>query len=183
MVEAVKESLILNKIVGSKSFNVTVEGDCIIPDIKPDILNSINMNGNVCIYKKEILDGKIRLDGNVNIYLMYLADSEDGRIRGFNGSIDFTEILDFPGATPNMTLDEKITIKELECKVLNGRKVNLKAMLDITANLSMNEKEEIVKEINNVDDIQTQVVSLKMNSLVRAKFHKSKCKRNINNRQ
>jgi len=176
MVEAVKESLILNRIVGSKNFNVTAQGDCIIPDIKPDILNSINMTGNVCIYKKEIMEGKIRLDGNVNIYLMYLADEvEDGRIRGFNGNIDFTEVLDFPGATPNMILDEKIMIKELECKVLNGRKVNLKAMLDITANLSMNEKEEIVKEINNVDDIQTQVVTLKMNSLVRAKFHKSKC--------
>ena len=181
MVEAVKESLCINRIVGSKNFNVTVEGDCIIPDSKPDILNSINMTGNVCIYKKEIMDGKIRIDGNVNVYLMYLADSEDGRIRGFNGSIDFTEILDFPGAKPNMMLDEKITIKELECKVLNGRKVNLKAMLEITADLSMNEKEEIVKEIKNVDDVQTQVVNLKMNSLVRAKFHKSKRKRDINN--
>lgn len=181
MVEAVKENLILNRIVGSKVFNITVEGDCIIPDIKPDILNAINTTSNVCIYKKEILEGKIRLDGNVNIYVMYLADSEDGRIRGFNGNIDFTEILDFPGATPDMTLDENIIIREIECKVLNGRKVSFKAMLEVTANLSMNEKEEIVKEISNVDDIQTQVVNLKMNSLLRAKFNESKCKRNINN--
>ena len=171
MIEAVKESLVLNRIVGSKNFNITVEGDCIIPDIKPDILNAINMTGNVCIYKKEIMEGKIRLDGNVNIYLMYLADSEEGRIRGFNGSIDFTEILDFPGATPNMTLDENIIIKELECKVLNGRKVNLKAMLDITATLSINEKEEIVKEISNVNDLKTQVTDLKINSLMRSKFN------------
>lgn len=181
MVEAVKESLCINRIVGSKKFNVTVEGDCIIPDTKPDILNSINMTGNVCIYKKEILEGKIRLDGNVNIYLMYLADSEEGRIRGINCSLDFTEILDFPGVDPRMMLDEQITIKGIECKVLNGRKVNLKAMLEITANVSLNENEEIVKEINNVEDIQTQVATLKMNSLVRAEFHKSKCKGDFDN--
>lgn len=166
MIEAVKENLCINRIVGSKNFNITVDGDCIIPDIKPDILNAINMTGNVCIYKKEILEGKIRLDGNVNVYLMYLADSEDGRIRGFNGSIDFTEILDFPGVDPRMTLDEEITIKEIECKVLNGRKINLRAMLEINANVFLNENEEIVKEINNVDDIQSQVVLLKMNSLL-----------------
>ena len=181
MLETIKENLVLNRIVGSKIFNVTVEGDCIIPDIKPDILNSINMTGNVCIYKKEVLEGKIRLDGNVNIYFMYLADSEKGRIRGTNANIDFSEILDFPGAKPNMFLNEKITIKELECKVLNGRKVNLKAIMEITANLSINEKEEIVKEINNVDDIQTQVVNIKMNSLIRTKFYKSKCKRDSYN--
>lgn len=181
MVEAVKESLILNRIVGSKVFNITVEGDSIIPDTKPDILNSINATGNVCIYKKEVMEGKIRLDGNVNVYLMYLADSTEGRIRGFNTSVDFSEILDFPGATANMMLDENIVIKEIECKVLNGRKVNLKIMLEITANLSSNEKEEIVKEVNNVADLQKQVVTLRMNSLERARYYKSKCKRNIDN--
>ena len=169
MIEAVKESVCINRIVGSKKYNVTVEGDCIIPDTKPDILNSINMTGNVCIYKKEILEGKIRLDGNINIYLMYLADSENGRIRGINCCLDFTEILDFPGVDSRMSLDERITIKGIECKVLNGRKVNLKVILEITANVSLNENEEIVKEISNVDDIQTQVAALKMNSLVRAK--------------
>ncbi len=100
MVDAVKESLCVNRIVGSKTFTITVEGDVIIPDVKPDILNSISMTGNVCIYKKEILEGKIRLDGNVNVYLMYMADSEDRRVRGFNGGIDFTEVLDFPRNRP-----------------------------------------------------------------------------------
>lgn len=181
MIEAVKENLCINKIVGSKKFNITVEGDCIIPDIKPDILNTINMTGNVCIYKKEMLDGKIRLDGNVNVYIMYLADISEDSIRGFNGSIDFTEILDFPGVNSKMFLDEEVNIKELECKILNGRKVSLKAMLEITANVSINENEEIVREISNIDDIQTQVTSVEMNSLTRSKFMQSICKRNINN--
>ena len=170
MIEAVKENLCINKIVGSKKFNINVEGDSIIPDIKPDILNTINMTGNVCIYKKEILDGKIRLDGNVNVYIMYLADTNEDRIRGFNGSIDFTEILDFPGINSKMFLDEDVNINELECKILNGRKVSLKAMLEIIANVSMNENEEIVKEISNIDDIQTQITTVEMNSLTRSKF-------------
>ena len=153
MVEAVKENLCINKIVGSKTFQINVQGDTIIPDTKPDILSEISANGNICIYKKEVMEDKIRLDGNVNIYLMYLADTEEGRIRGCSSTIDFTEILDFPGVNPKMVLDENIEIKKIECKVLNGRKVSFNVFLEVNVNVSSNENEEIVKEINNVDDI------------------------------
>ncbi len=179
MLEAVKENLCINRIVGSRNFNITIEGDCIIPDTKPDILNAINVTGNVCIYKKEILEGKIRLDGNVNIYLMYLADSENNRVRGFNTSLDFTEILDFPGIESRMTLDEEIKIKEIECRVLNGRKVNIKAMLEIKADVFLNEKEEIVKEVTDIEDIQSQMMTINMNSLVGQNSTKASAKETL----
>ena len=43
-------------------------------------------------------------------------------------------------------------------------------MLEITESVYLNENEEIIKEINNVDDIQTQMTSLEINSLTRSKF-------------
>lgn len=179
MIDTVKENLCINKIVGSKTFTITAQGDTIIPDIKPDILNAINMTGKVCIYKKETLEGKVRLDGNVNVYLMYLADSTEKRIRGINGNIDFSEILDFPGITPKMMLDEEITIKQIECKVLNGRKVSLKAMLEIKANAYMDEKEEIIKEVTGIDDIQSQKLKLNINSLIGQNTSKTSAKETL----
>ena len=125
------------------------------------------------------MEGKIRLDGNVNIYLMYLAEDERQSTRGFNASIDFTEILDFPDVESKMTLDEKITIKKIECKVLNGRKVNFKVILEVDAKVFLNENEEIVKEVNNIGDIQSQIVSLKMNSLVGQNLTKTSAKETI----
>lgn len=179
MLDVVKESLCVNKIVGNKTFQIIIEGDSIIPDTKPDILNAISEAGNVCIYKKEILDGKIRLDGNVDIYLMYLADEEGGCIRGFNANIDFTEILDFPGVEPGMTLDEKISIKSIECKVLNGRKVSFKVGLEVDAKVFLNENEEMVREVIGVEDIQVQPVSLNINSLVGQNTAKASAKETI----
>ncbi len=166
MIDTVKESLCINKIVGNKTFQIMIEGDSIIPDTKPDILSDISTSGNVCIYKKEILEGKIRLDGNVNIYLMYLADGEGQNTRAFNANLDFTEILDFPGIDSQMTLDERVNIKSIECKVLNGRKVSFKVLLEVSSKVFLNENEEMVREIRGIDDIQSQVVSLKMNSLI-----------------
>lgn len=166
MIDIIKENISINKIIGSKNFQIDVEGDTIIPDAKPDILSAISSTGNVCIYKKEILEGKIRLDGNVNIYLMYLADGEGQNTRGFSTNIDFTEILDFPGVENKMTLDENISIKKIECKVLNGRKVNFKITLEVEAKIFLNENEEMVKEVKGIDDMQSQISSLKMNTLI-----------------
>ncbi len=98
-VEVTKEKFVLNKIVGQKSETIVVEGDMIVPDIKPDILNTINTTGNVCIYKKEVLDGKIKIDGDVNVYVIYLADNEEEATRSLNTNIDFNQIIDFDGCT------------------------------------------------------------------------------------
>ena len=67
-----KEQICINGLIGQKTDIITVAQDVIVNDIKPDILNSINTNGTVCIYKREVLDGKIKLDGCVNVYIMYL---------------------------------------------------------------------------------------------------------------
>lgn len=38
---------------GNKKELIMVEGDMIVPDSKPDILNTICTSGVVCIYKKK----------------------------------------------------------------------------------------------------------------------------------
>ncbi|MCI9015915.1 MAG: DUF3794 domain-containing protein [Clostridia bacterium] len=164
-IDVTKENLCINKIIGQKSETMVVEGDIIVPDIKPDILNTINTTGNVCTYKREVLEGKIRLDGNVNLYIMYLADNEEEGIRSITGSLDFTQVMDFENCNINMSLEDKIKIKSIECKVLNGRKINIKVTLNIEAKVYSNENIDIIKQINNLEDIQSLESTLQINSL------------------
>lgn len=165
-VDVTKENFVLNKIVGQKSETIIVEGDMIVPDVKPDILNTINTTGNVCIYKKEVLDGKIRIDGDVNVYVIYLADNAEEATRSLNTNIDFTQVLDFEGCNPEMSLDENVFIKSIECKILNGRKINVKATLQFEVNVYSNENVNIIKQINNIEDVQSLESDLRINSLV-----------------
>lgn len=53
-----------------------------------------------------------------------------------------------------MTSSEKISIKKIETKILNGRKINVKAFLEIEEKVYSNENVEIITNINNIDDIQ-----------------------------
>ena len=71
LLETEKESVCINQIVGQKRDEIIVEGDVIVNDIKPDVLNVISASGIPCIYKKEVLEGKVRLDGSINTYIIY----------------------------------------------------------------------------------------------------------------
>lgn len=90
LLETDKENVCINQLVGQKKQEIVVEGDVIVNDIKPDVLSIISTSGVPCVYKKEVMDGKIKIDGSVNTYIMYLADTEENGIRSLNTALDFT---------------------------------------------------------------------------------------------
>ena len=52
----------------------------------------------------------------------------------------------------------------LECRILNGRKISVKANLQFEGTLYSNETIEIVKQVNNLSDVQSLEKNLKLNS-------------------
>lgn len=54
----------------------------------------------------------------------------------------------------------------MECRILNGRKINVKAELGFEGTLYSNETVEILKQVNNLQDVQSLERNLKLNCLV-----------------
>lgn len=177
-IDVTKESLCVNKLVCEKKDIISIQGDMIVPDSKPDILNTITTSGNVCIYKSEVLDGKMRIDGAVSTYIMYLSDSEKDSIRGLNTSIDFSETIVIPELQTGMFTKVKTKIKSIECKVINGRKINIKINLEIGVKIYSKEVVDIITSVQN-EDIQVLSKNLKVNSLVEENSCKANVKENI----
>lgn len=166
VIDTVKENLNINKLVATKREVITVEGDMIVPDSKPDILNTISTSGVICIYKKEVLEGKVRLDGNINTYIMYMADDEKDKVRGLSTSLDFSENIQVSNCQEGMTCKIEATLKTIESKVINGRKVGAKATIEIELKVYSNEEVGLVNDIQNCENIQILKKQLKVNSLV-----------------
>lgn len=166
VVDTIKENLCVNKLVATKKEVILVEGDMIVPDSKPDILNTICTSGVVCIYKKEILEDKIRLDGNINTYIMYMADDSQDKIRGLNTSLDFSENIQVANCKEDMNCKVETKLKSIEAKVINGRKVGIKAAIEVEIKIYSNEEVQIVNNIQNAEGIQMLKEDLKVNSLV-----------------
>ena len=87
-----KQKIKVNNSVLYKSKTIEVRGDIIVPDIKPDIISIINTNGNSYISKKEISNGKVRFDGNLDTRIIYLSDS--GETRSISTTLSFLETIE-----------------------------------------------------------------------------------------
>lgn len=166
MIEAQRENLSINKLIAEKREIIFAEGDMIVPDSKPDILNTICTSGVVSIYKKEAQDEKVRLDGTVNTYIMYIPDGTDDTVRGLNTSVDFSENINIPNCKEGMNVISVVNIKSIEAKVINGRKIGIKATLEVNLKIYLNEDVEIINEIQNENNIQILKEDLMVNSLV-----------------
>ena len=164
--DIVKENLCVHKQVGVKKEIIFVEGDMIVPDAKPDILNMICTSGVACIYKKEVADEKVKIEGNVNTYIMYLADDEKDKVRGLNTSLDFSEVIQMPNAQEGMSSEINSLVKSIECRVINGRKIGIKVALELEIKVFSNEEVEIINDIQEQNEIQILKESLNVNSLV-----------------
>lgn len=191
-VNITKETLNVNKVVCEKKEIINIQGDMIVPDSKPDILNTINTHGNVCIYKKEVVDGKLKIDGNILAYIMYLADCNTDEetannmektnridnIRGLNTNLDFSETFSIPELESGMNVDVNPSIKLMECKVINGRKIGIKVTLDIGMKIYSKETVEIITDLND-KNIQMLNKNMKVNSLLGEGTTKASVKENV----
>ena len=165
VVTTTKQTLSINQVIAKKTDAIIVEEDFVVPDIKPDILSTIATSGTVCIYKKEVLAGKVKVDGCINTYIIYLADDEVGALRSLNTTLDFSKTIDVGNANVGMILESKVMLKSVECRVLNGRKVSIKAVIEIELKILSNEELEFVNEIEDIKDVQLLNTTLSLNSL------------------
>ena len=122
--EIVKENLTIKQNLETIGKDVVLEQDYILPDIKPDIISVLCSNGNVFVSKREIINNKVKLEGGVNLFITYLADSGENRV--LNPEIIFSELFDTTKGDDESSILENIKIKRIEVKVLNERKISIK---------------------------------------------------------
>ena len=165
-IETTNENLSINQLVCEKKEMIFVEGDMIVPDSKPDVLNTVDTSGTVCVYKKELTDNKVKIDGNINTFIMYVADEAEDSIRGLNTNLDFSELINVDNCNENMILETEVNKKSIECKVLNGRKISIKVGLEINIKIYSKEEAQIINAMNGCNEIQVLEKDIQVNSLI-----------------
>ncbi len=152
-----KEALNVKKVVCEKKEIINIQGDMIVPDSKPDILNTINTTGNVCIYKKEVMEGKIKLDGNILAYIMYLAD--------ITGDMDTDRVMDTETNMNSTSEIETVNAENIDrnSKMDNSMNKNIRVnnIRGLNTNLDFSETFSIPELENGMDvDINPVIKSI-----------------------
>lgn len=177
--EIEKNNLAINQIIANKEEQVTIEGDCIVPDVKPDVINIVSTSGVVSVYKKEVSEGKVRIDGAVSIYILYNGNNENKtEIRSINHILDFSQVIAVENATSEMNDFGTVTLNSINCHMINERKINIKSDLNFSIMLSTTTNTEYVNNIK-LGDLQKMEEKKRIDSIVGIGQTKTRITENI----
>ena len=150
------DKILLNQEIERKKDILVVEDSIIIPDINPDVLSIIDTSSNLFVYKKELSNGKIRVDGGIKLDTIYTADDEKNSTRSIHNSLDFSKVIDIKEQNiENSKFSCTLSVKNIDSKIINGRKISIKASIEYELTIYSDVEFEYISQI---DDINVQKI-------------------------
>lgn len=150
------DKILLNQEIERKKDILVVEDSIIIPDINPDVLSIIDTSSNLFVYKKELSKGKIRIDGGIKLDTIYTADDEKNSTRAIHNSLDFSKVIDIKEQNiENSNFSCTLSVKNIDSKIINGRKISIKASIEYELTIYSDVEFEYISQI---DDINVQKI-------------------------
>lgn len=144
-----KEKICLNRKIKTILKKVELKSDCLVPDIKPDIIKIINTNGMAYLIKEQVQNGKVKLEGNVESYIIYLSDN--GENRSISNTISFFEVVEDERIKEDGVINVKTLITNIDAKILNERKVSLTIYLILKIEIAEEDEIEYIDDLENND--------------------------------
>jgi hypothetical protein len=164
--ELLKEAVRLNRPIGEDSTQTIVENDIIVPDVKPDIARILLLDGDAWISGAETAAGKVLINGMVRYKILYASDDPDQPVKSITTSTGFQYPMDIPETRQGMQCDVRCDIEHMEYEILNSRKVNVKAIVSLSARVSEQLEQYVTKDFDGSEGIQVLRNTININSYI-----------------
>ena len=159
------ETVKLCEIISKEKRTKVIEGDMIVPDIKPDILSISNIDYDVFITKKEIKDGKLYIEGLADVTAIYVAEDQNGSTKSLNNVFNFLEAFDIEGLSNESIIRVNIEEEPIEYKVMNGRKISVRMPITLNISAEKNCEHTIAKDVLDNSNVEMQKEEIEVYSL------------------
>ena len=116
-------------------FNREIQNDIVLPDYCDDINRIIRVDAKPVIKNKYANKDTARVNGIIAVTVVYISDPHK-QLRSFSFTNDFDHSLDVPGIMSNHRLAASMEIGELNCRLLNPRKMTVRVDTGIAVKTS-----------------------------------------------
>lgn len=151
--EFIKKSLTLNQAPKKGVAEFGVDGDIIVPDILPDILKVLQVDGCASLSSCDSRDGKAYCEGKVDLKILYIPDDENSKIKCITTSMDFSHTI---GNIPDGEhfADINVDVSKVEFRLTNSRKLRIKSVVNINYSFICPEKTEIAIDVDESERVE-----------------------------
>ncbi|MCL2350835.1 MAG: DUF3794 domain-containing protein, partial [Defluviitaleaceae bacterium] len=164
--ELLRENIILNRHIGGEKSQVLLEGDIIVPDVKPDIASVLKAQARVFISKANASAGRISYSGKLTVDVLYLAKTGEVSVHSISAQAHIDDFLNMEGVQPHMMINLEAQLANVDYRVVNDRKLNYRAVVDVQAAAWENQTFDAVKSIGDLPPTQQKNAVFSMNNMV-----------------
>ncbi|MCL1884051.1 MAG: DUF3794 domain-containing protein [Defluviitaleaceae bacterium] len=179
MPELVREQVFLDQSVGSESVQIMLEGDLIVPDTKPDMALLLQTEEVVLIDRTEAGTDRVSYVGRLNLSVLYAAKSADKSVHAISLSRPLDDFVNLDGVTKEMWVRARASIANIDYRVVNDRKVNYRAIVNVSIVAERSDAHEMVVHINDVPENQLLKSNLSLNRTVENRIDRFTIKEQI----
>jgi len=170
--ELVKEKIILEQNIGKEVTQVMIEGDIIVSDIKPDISVILQTESKVCIDRVDVSTDRVNFMGRLDIQVLYLSKGSDKTVHSMSQTSVLEDFINMDSVTKEMFVEVKANLANVNYEMINDRKVNYRAVIDVEVSAQSHETHEIIVDIKEIPENQLLKTGLNLNRCVEKKSDK-----------
>ena len=159
--ELLKEQLKITETKFKDKDMAYVDGDVIVPDVKPDILKVLQVDAVSIVTSKEFLDGRLRVSGIVKYNILYIPEREGDNIKSIVSEMPFSHWVEKKNLLEDDLIDVNTDVERVEFTLLNSRKLNIKSA--VTVFYKVWEKKEISVS-SGIDFEKAEIIYDKINT-------------------
>ncbi len=164
--ELVKEAFKVNNLLGEDTIQTVIENDIIVPDTKPDIARVLLLDGDIFVTGCDTGTDRAVTSGCIVCKILYVADDEARSVKSIISNIPFSYTLDIPGVRGGMKCRTKGILEHMDYNLLNGRKINVKAILSLNCRAQEEIEREYCSGVAGLEDVQVLKDNVMLNSFL-----------------
>lgn len=151
--EVIKRHLRVDQVIGHDENEIVVKDTLDVPTPKPDIEQIYRVNCRAVVREARIIDGKVIVEGDLIIEVLYVADVPEGQpqqpLHFVERRVEFTTFVEIPGATDDMMLDFEVLVEHCSASVVpnNPRRFDVRAVLALIAKVTETVELDIVVDV------------------------------------
>lgn len=164
--EFIKKSLTLNQPLKKGVAEFGVDGDIIVPDVLPDILKVLQVDGCASLSSCDVSDGKAYCEGKVDLKILYIPDEDNSKIKSITTSFDFSHTIGNAPSDTDCFADLSVDVSKVDFRLTNSRKLRVKSIINMNYAFLCPEKTDIAVDADEEDRIELKKEKAKICSFV-----------------
>lgn len=151
---------------GKEMMQLLIEGDIIVPDNNPDISKLLQTRGDTQIDSVNCITGRVNYVGSLNITVLYSSKGTDKPIHSMTAKMNIDDFLVMDGVKENMEVYIVANIQNIDYKILNDRKISIKAILNIIGTSELSNEYQAITNIENLPESQVNIKNINLNRTI-----------------